>query len=253
MDLGIQGRVAVVTGGAGGLGSEMVRALANEGCAIAILDRDTDAAVALEREISALGGSLLVTEADMTSSEEVNRAIDQVLAEHGKIDILVNCAGGSQDGPITEMSDERWRKVIDTNLTSAFYASRAAVPSMIAGSWGRIINISSRSLLGDYNRFSYSAAKAGMIGFTSSLALDLAQSGITVNAIAPGMVETPHAMSVRYYEDFRRRALAQTPLGRMGTPEDIASAVLFLASERSSFITGELLFVTGGRFSTSTA
>jgi 3-oxoacyl-[acyl-carrier protein] reductase len=187
----------------------------------------------------------------VTQSQQVDAAVAQVLDRFGSIEILVNCAGKSQDAPLSETTDERWRAVQDINLGAAFFCSRAVVPTMLDRQYGRIINISSRSLLGDFNRFSYSAAKAGLIGLTSSLALDFARSGITVNAIAPGMIETEHAMSVRYYPQLRERALVQIPVGRMGTPGDIADSVLFLASQCASYITGELLFVTGGRHSTA--
>jgi len=171
-----------------------------------------------------------------------------VLARWGSIEVLINNAGFSRDAPIAAMTDEQWQAVMGVCLTGPFICTRAVVPSMAARGYGRIITMSSRVHWGDVNKCNYAAAKAGVIGFTAGLALELAGDGITVNAIAPGFCPTDRALTLPYYEDIKRRALALTPVQRVGTADDIAEGALYLASPKAGFITGEVLHITGGRY-----
>jgi 3-oxoacyl-[acyl-carrier protein] reductase len=173
---------------------------------------------------------------------------EQEVREFGSIDILVNNAGFTRDKYLLKMPVEDWDSVVDTILKGAYYCTRAALPSMMENRWGRVINIASRAHWGNPGQTNYSAAKAGLIGFTRSLALEQGKFNITANAIAPGLIETPLVRGLSTYETLRANALARQPVGRLGAVEDIADAVAFLASGRASFITGELLHVTGGRY-----
>ena len=247
MDLEIRGHVALVTGGGRGLGAEMCMALAEEGCKVAVWDRD-DAAEAVADQIRAAGGEAIALVGDVTNPETVRAVVADVLERLGAIEILVNCAGFSRDGPITEMTDEQWHAVIDVNLNAPFYVTRAVVPTMLANQYGRIVNISSRARNGDQFKSNYSAAKMGVVGLTMALALELGKSGITVNAIAPGFCETERTRNLPYYKDLKVRALEKTPMDRLGTERDIADGLLYLVGKRSGFITGEVLEIAGGRW-----
>jgi 3-oxoacyl-[acyl-carrier protein] reductase len=247
VNLGIDGHVAVVTGGGQGLGAAICPALAEEGCQIAVWDIDQAAAEQVSKSIGASGGRAQAFVADVSDPTQVSRTAAQILESLGPVQILVNCAGFSRDAAITEMTDEQWRQVIDVCLTGPFYVTRALVPSMIDQGYGRIINISSRARLGDMNKVNYSSAKAGLVGFTAALAIELGRDHITVNAIAPGFVETERVRGLRYFEDLKERALERTITPRLGVTDDIADAVRYLASAQSGFITGEVLTIAGGR------
>jgi 3-oxoacyl-[acyl-carrier protein] reductase len=247
MDLGINDHVAVVTGGGQGLGAAMCTALAAEGCRVAVWDIDQTAAEAVSKSIIASGGQARAIAGDVTNPDQVTEAAGNILGDLGAVQILVNCAGFSRDAPLTEMTDQQWHAVIDVCLTGPFYVTRALVPSMIDRQYGRIINISSRARLGDHNKCNYSAAKAGLVGFTAALSMELGPHHITVNAIAPGFVETERVRGLRYFEDLKTRALQRTNTPRLGTTDDIADAVCYLAAAQSGFITGEVLTVAGGR------
>jgi 3-oxoacyl-[acyl-carrier protein] reductase len=171
-----------------------------------------------------------------------------ILRQHERIEILVNCAGFSRDAPISEMTDENWHAVIDVNLHGTFYACRAVVPAMKSKQYGRIVNISSRARTGDNFKSNYSAAKEGIVGLTMALALELGKQGITVNAIAPGFCETERTRGLPYYKDLKARALEKTPTSRLGNERDIADGVLYLAGQRSGYISGEVLTIAGGRW-----
>lgn len=172
------------------------------------------------------------------------------IAEHWKSpDILVNNAGFPKDGFLTKIAVADWRNVVDVILVGAFNCSRATIPAMHAARWGRVINISSRSHLGNPGQTNYSAAKAGLIGFTRALALESGGFGVTVNAIAPGFIETEGMLALENYAVLRERSVAKSPLKRVGQPSEIADAVLFLASDRAGYITGDVMHVTGGRYS----
>ena len=242
MDLRFTDQVAVVTGGGRGLGEAMCRSLAAEHAHVVVWDRD-DTATALAAE---LGGMAVI--ADVTNPTQVNAAVADIIGRVSKIDILVNCAGFSRDAPVAEMTDDEWHAVIDVCLNGTFYVTRAVVPHMTARHHGRIINISSRARTGDINKANYCAAKAGIDGFTYALALELGKSGITANAIAPGYCETERARNNRFAAEIRARAIEKTYTDRLGTPDDIADTVLYLASPRAGYISGEVITVAGGRW-----
>jgi 3-oxoacyl-[acyl-carrier protein] reductase len=174
--------------------------------------------------------------------------VDETVATFGGVHILVNNAGFPRDGFLTKMTEEDWDLVVDVILKGAFLASKAVMPHMIAQRWGRVINISSRAYLGNPGQANYSAAKAGMLGLTRALSLEEGRYNITINAIAPGFMETEMVRALPNYPQIKERAIKNTPIQRVGRPSDVADAVAFLASERASFITGETLHVTGGRY-----
>jgi 3-oxoacyl-[acyl-carrier protein] reductase len=247
MNLGIVDHVAVVTGGSRGLGAGICAALAAEGARVVVWDLDQESAVTLAEKIQGDGGQAEAVSADVRDDAAVRSTVADIAARLGSIEILVNCAGLSRDAPVTEMTDEQWHTVIDVCLTGPFRVTRAVVPHMIGKEYGRIINISSRARLGDMNKANYSAAKAGLVGFTAALALELGKWNITSNAIAPGFVETERVRTLPYYEQLRDRALTKTPTARLGELADVSDAVLYLAAAQSGFITGEVLTVAGGR------
>lgn len=247
MDLEIKGHVAVVTGGARGLGAEMCKALAEEGAHVVVWDRD-DAAAELAVQIRGTGGSASAVVADVSNSSAVDETIAGIVRDCGSIEILVNCAGFSRDAPLTEMTDQQWHEVIGVNLNGTFYATRAAVRSMKARQYGRVVNVSSRARTGDNNKVNYSAAKEGVVGLTMALAIELGKDGITVNALAPGFCETERTRGLPYYNDLKARALEKTPTARLGNERDIADGLLYLVGRRSGYITGEVLTIAGGRW-----
>jgi len=248
MNIDLTGKTALVTGGNTGLGRAIALALAQAGADVAVTyfsnpgEQTADA-------IRALGRKSLALRLDVTDSQEVNRIVPEVAgALGGHIDILVNNAGYLVGRvPIAEMSDEHWRRVIDVNLSSAFYCTKAVLPAMHTG-WGRIVNMSSLAGRngGSNGAAAYAAAKAGLLGLTRGLAKELAPRGITVNAVAPGLIlETPFHVNFNT-EEGRRAAIAAIPLRRGGAPDEVAGAVLFLVSDLASFITGEVTEINGG-------
>ncbi|WP_322754109.1 3-oxoacyl-ACP reductase FabG [Frankia sp. Cas3] len=247
MDLGIAGQVAVVTGGSRGLGAGICAALAAEGAHVMVWDQDRESGDQLAGKIRGDGLRAEAVVADVRDAAAVRATVSGIAAKHGSIEILVNCAGLSRDAPLVTMTDEEWQTVIDVCLTGPFHVTRAVAPHMLAKNYGRIINISSRAYRGDINKANYAAAKAGLVGFTSALALELAKSNITANAIAPGYIVTDRVRTLPFYEQIRGRAMALTPAGRPGEPADISAAVLYLAAAQSGFITGEVLTIAGGR------
>lgn len=248
MDLKIRGHVSVVTGGGRGIGRGIARALAAEGCKVVVLDRDAGPAEAVAAEIGKAGGEAIAMIGDVGDSASVARFTQSIVDKFGTIQILVNNAGFSRDVAITEMSDRDWHDVINVCLTGAFYCSRAVVPVMMKQKYGRIINIGSRSWMGNLKKVNYSSAKAGVIGLTKALAMEMGPHNITVNAIAPGTVETERFKSTPNYAQAIQRARASVLVGRVGEPEDMARGVLFLASPDASYITGEIMHITGGRY-----
>lgn len=247
MNLGLNGRVALVTGGARGIGKATAAALLREGASVAVLDVDR---AAVDDAIVELGGERTIgVVADVTDLDAVTRAVAEVEKRFHSPDILVNNAGFPRDGFLTKVSVEDWRLVVDVILVGAFHCARATLPAMHSRKWGRVINISSRSHLGNPGQTNYSAAKAGLIGFTRALALESGSFGVTVNAIAPGFIETEGMLALQNYDVLKERSIAKSPLERVGLPEEVAGAVLFLASERASYITGDVMHVTGGRYS----
>ena len=249
MNLNLEGRVAIVTGSGRGIGRAAAQALAAEGAHVVITDIDAQVASSTAEAIAAAGLSAISVAADVCDSSAVEHLVAQAIKHFGKVDILVNNAGFTRDKYLTKMPEADWDAVVNTILKGAYLCTKAALPSMIEQKWGRIINISSRAHLGNPGQTNYSAAKAGLIGFTRALALEQGKFNITANAIAPGFIETELVKSLPTYERLREGALARNPIPRLGRPEDIADAILFLASDRSGYITGDTLHVTGGRYS----
>jgi 3-oxoacyl-[acyl-carrier protein] reductase len=248
MNINLDGRTALVTGGNTGIGQAIALVLARSGADVA-LTYFSNPSEQTVTEIRALGRRSLALRMDATDSAEVNRVVSELAkAMDGRIDILVNNAGYMVGrASVSEMSDERWHNVIDVNLSSAFYCTRAALPYMRSG-WGRIINMSSLAARngGGNGAVAYAAAKAGLLGFTRGLAKELAPQGITVNAVAPGLIlETPFHETFNT-EEGRQAAIASIPLSRGGVPDDVAGAVLFLVSELADFVTGEVTEINGG-------
>lgn len=243
----LQGKVAIVTGASRGIGRGIAVRLAQEGAAVVVNHRNSpEGAEETAEAIRALGGQVLVVQADVSQYEEAQRLVKEATQAFGRLDILVNNAGTTRDMLIMMMKEEQWDEVIATNLKSVFNCCKAAARAMVKAKYGRIVNVSSVSgLAGQAGQTNYAASKAGVIGFSKSLAKELGSRNITVNVVAPGFVPTVLTASVLTDEN-RERAIEATPLGRLGTPEDVAAAVAFFASDDASFITGQVLSVDGG-------
>jgi 3-oxoacyl-[acyl-carrier protein] reductase len=248
MDLQIEGKVAIVTGSARGLGAATARRLAEEGAKVVITDILQEQAEATAAALRAEGLQAHCIVADITKGAEVQRLVAETVAHFGGVHILVNNAGFPRDKYLVKMSEDDWDLVMEVMLKGAFLASKAVMPRFIEQGWGRVINISSRAHFGNPTQANYSAAKAGLIGMAKALAIEEGRYGITVNCVAPGFMETEMVQALPTYETIKERAIAMQPIKRVGKPEDIANAVAFLASECASFITGEVLHVTGGRY-----
>ena len=248
MDLGLANRVAIVTGAGGGIGAAVCRCLGSEGAITVIADVDLGKAQEQAATLAALGMTTLAVAADVIDAESVSALKSKSIEAFGKVDILVNNAGFQRDKRIVNMAESDWDAVVDVILKGAFLCSKAMLPGMVENKWGRIINISSRAHLGNPGQVNYSAAKAGLLGFTRALALESGKHGVTVNAVAPGIVDTAAIRGLSHFEKVRENAERTTPIPRLGTVEDIADCVAFLASERASYVSGEVLHVTGGRY-----
>lgn len=248
MELNLKGRVAIVTGSGRGIGQAAALALAEEGAHVVITDIDPQAVEQTTQALRERGLSALGVAADVCDADAVARLASEATEAFGKIDILVNNAGFTRDKYLSKMPESDWDAVVDTILKGAFLCTKAVLPSMTAQRWGRVINISSRAHLGNPGQTNYAAAKAGLIGFTRALAMEQGKFNITSNAIAPGFIETELVKALPTYEKLRDMALTRNPIPRLGTPGDIADAILYLASDRAGFITGETLHVTGGRY-----
>jgi 3-oxoacyl-[acyl-carrier protein] reductase len=238
----LKDQVALVTGASGGIGGAIARALHAQGATLAISGTREESLAALAKE---LGSRVHIFPCDLSNSEDVERLIPRVEESLGKVDILVNNAGITRDTLAMRMKDEDWQSVIDINLTSAFRLSRAAIKSMIKRRQGRIINISSIvGVSGNPGQANYTAAKAGLIGMSKSLAQEVASRGITVNCVAPGFIES--AMTQKMTDSAREKILCNIPMGRIGTPDEIAGATVFLASPEAAYVTGQTLHLNGG-------
>jgi 3-oxoacyl-[acyl-carrier protein] reductase len=243
----LDGRVAIVTGASQGIGRDCALALAEHGADVALLARTREKLEAVAEEVRQLGRRALALPTDVTEADQVNTAIARVLSEWGRIDILVNNAGLTRDALLLRMKREDWDLVLRTNLTSVFLCCQAVLPTMLRARYGRIINITSvMGQMGNVGVSNYAASKAGIIGFTKALAREVASRNITVNAVAPGFIDT--AMTRALSDEVRRQMLALIPLQRMGTGADVAAGVLFLASEEAGYITGHVLNINGGLY-----
>jgi 3-oxoacyl-[acyl-carrier protein] reductase len=241
----LEGRVALVTGASQGIGHACALALARHGAHVAVAARNREKLDALVGEITHAGGKASAFVIDVGEEEKVKAGIKSALGQFGKIDILINNAGITRDQLVMRMKRPDWDSVLNTNLTSAYLCIQQVIPSMLKQRWGRIINITSVfGQMGQAGQANYAASKAGLIGLTMAMARELASRNITCNAVAPGFIETN--MTAALSEEFRQTAVKSIPLGRVGSPEDVASAVSFLASEEASYITGHVLNVNGG-------
>ena len=238
----LTGKSALVTGASGGIGAEIARALHGAGATVGLSGTRTEPLEALAAE---LGDRAHVLPCNLSIPADVESLVKRATEAMGAVDILVNNAGITRDGLVMRMSDEDWQAVLDVNLTATFRLCRAAVRGMMKARWGRIVNISSVvGTTGNAGQVNYAASKAGMVGLSKSLAAEVASRGITVNCVAPGFIET--AMTGKLSDDQKSRILTQIPAGRMGSAEEIAAAVLFLASPEAGYVTGATLHVNGG-------
>ena len=244
---GMAGRVALVTGASQGIGRACALELAKAGATVALAARNMEKLESVAAEITAAGGNARAFALDVANEESVKACAKAVIAEFGKVEILVNNAGVTRDTLMLRMKRTAWDEVLNTNLTGAFLLSQACASSMLRAQWGRVINITSIvGETGSAGQANYAASKAGLIGLTKSLARELASRDITVNAVAPGFIQT--AMTDVLAEEHRAAILGQIPLARYGTDADIAAAVAFLASEAAGYITGHTLDVNGGMY-----
>ena len=244
-ELSLEGKVALITGGARGIGREIAALFAKEGADIAICDVNIEEADKTAKEIEDLGREALVFKSDVTSSSDVQTMVDKILDKFKKLDILINNAGITRDGLILRMSEEDWDRVIAVNLKGCFVCTKTAARVMLKQRFGRIVNLASIiGIMGNVGQANYAASKAGIIGLTKSAAKELAARGICVNAIAPGFIKTE--MTARLTEDIRDKMLSAIPLRRFGEPKDVANLALFLSSEGSSYITGQVIQIDGG-------
>jgi len=243
--MNISGRVALVTGASQGIGRSCALKLASTGAAVALAARNQEKLDELVREISAAGGKAAAFTVDVSDEAQIKSACKAAITQFGKIDILVNNAGITRDQLVMRMKRADWDAVLSTNLTSAYLSIQQVIGSMLKQRWGRIINIASVfGQMGQAGQANYAASKAGLIGLTMAIAREVGSRTITCNAVAPGLIET--AMTAGLGDEFKQNAVKQIPLGRVGSPEDVANAVAYLASEEASYITGHVLNVNGG-------
>jgi 3-oxoacyl-[acyl-carrier protein] reductase len=249
---GLDGQVALVTGGAGGLGTEAAAWLAAAGARVVVADVSK---AALDRAAESLGslvpgpGRLGYTTLDVTDSAAVRACVADVVERYGRLDILLTSHGFPRDRRLLDMTDDEWNDVIGVCLTGTFLCVREAAPPMVAQGYGRIVTVASRAWQGNPGQANYSAAKAGVVGLTKSVAKELGRHGVTANAIAPGLIDTPSLRGLDTFDQIAGRAVRDNSIKRIGQPGDVAAAVLFLASPQAGFITGEVVHVSGGRFS----
>jgi 3-oxoacyl-[acyl-carrier protein] reductase len=244
-------RTAIVTGAARGIGAAVARRLAEDGFAVAVIDLDESACKGVVDEIVAGGGRALAVGADVSDEAAVDAAVTRVADELGAPTVLVNNAGIIRDNMLFKMTTDDWDSVMSVHLRGSFLMTRAVQKHMTEARWGRVVNLSSTSALGNRGQANYATAKAGLQGFTKTLAIELGKFGVTANAIAPGFIETDMtaATAARVgmdFEEFKAAAAAQIPVARTGRPEDIAHTVSFFASEGASFVSGQVIYVAGG-------
>ncbi len=244
-------RVAIVTGAARGIGAAVAQRLSSDGFAVAVLDLDETACAETVEAITSSGGQALAVGVDVADENAVEAAVTRVADELGPPVVLVNNAGITRDNLLFKMTTDDWDSVLSVHLRGAFLMSKAAQAYMTKAGWGRIVNLSSTSALGNRGQANYAAAKAGMQGFTKTLAVELGKFGVTANAIAPGFIVTEMTRITAErigvsFEDFQAARAAETPVPRVGQPDDIAHAVSYFVSEGASFVTGQVLYVAGG-------
>jgi len=244
-------RVAIVTGAGRGIGAAVARTLSADGFAVALLDLNEESVQQGAEDIVAGGGKAIGVALDVSNAEQVEAAVSRVAEELGAPTVLVNNAGITRDNLIFKMTEQDWDSVMNVHLRGAFLMTRATQKYMTEQRWGRIVNLSSTSALGNRGQVNYSAAKAGMQGFTKTLAIELGKFGVTANAIAPGFIATDMTAATAErlgvpFEDFKAMAAKEIPVQRVGTPDDIANTVSFLVSEGAGFVSGQVIYVAGG-------
>ncbi len=244
-------RVALVTGAARGIGAAVALRLAADGMAVGVVDLDEQACTSTVEAITDQGGRAIAVGADVADEQAAAAAVERAAAELGPVTVLVNNAGILRDNLIFKMTVDDWDAVLNVHLRGAFLMTRAAQAQMVAAGWGRIVNLSSTSALGNRGQVNYAAAKAGMQGFTKTLAIELGRFGVTANAIAPGFIETEmtRATAARVgaeFEDWKTAAIKDIPVGRIGQPADIAATASFLCREEAGFVSGQVIYVAGG-------
>ena len=240
----LRDKIALVTGAASGIGAATARRFAREGAVVAINDAKPEGLEAVAGEIRAAGAKVLVLPGDVTKKADCERIVQDVTRTFGRLDILINNAGINRDAMAAKMTEEQWDAVLSVNLKGTFLCAQAALPGMRERAWGRVVNTSSIGSLGNIGQANYAASKAGLIGLTKTVAKELASRNVRVNAVAPGFIETD--MTAGLSAQARETLSAQIALGRLGTPEDVAAAVAFLASDAASYITGQVIVVDGG-------
>ena len=244
----VKDRVAVVTGSGRGIGETTVHRLSEEGAMVVVTDINEKGAIKVANDIKARGGKAVAGKTDITKIAEVEALMEMAVKEFGRLDILVNNAGFNRDMLVKDMTEKDWDDVIDTDLKGAFLCAKFASKYMVEQKYGKIVNLSSRAWHGNPGQANYSSAKAGIIGLTKSLAWELGRYNINVNAIAPGMISTELVQSHPKFEMIKERMLANQPIKRIGETIDVANTILFLVSDESSFISAEVIHVSGGRF-----
>jgi 3-oxoacyl-[acyl-carrier protein] reductase len=247
----LEGRVALVTGAGRGIGRATATRFAREGARVCLADVEPNGPAEAAGSLVDGGMDAFAILMDVTSRTDVEGAVGETVERYGRLDILVNNAGVTRDNLSHKMTDEDWRTVLNVHLTGTFLCSRAAQRHMVERGYGRIVNVSSTSALGNRGQANYSAAKAGVVGLTKTLAIELGRYGVTVNAVAPGFIETEmtRATAARLgldFESFVEEVVKEIPVGRGGWPEDVAAAILYLASEEAAFVSGQVLYVAGG-------
>ena len=246
-----QQRVAIVTGAARGIGAATAQRLAQDGFAVAVVDLDESATAATVQAIEAAGGRALGVGADVGDADQVQAAVERVVAELGPPVVLVNNAGVTRDNLLFKMTDADWDLVMHVHLRGSFLMTRAVQQHMVQAGWGRVVNLSSTSALGNRGQANYATAKAGLQGFTKTLAIELGRFGVTANAIAPGFIQTEMTRATaerigRDWQEYVAERAAAIPVDRAGQPEDIAHTVSFLVSEGAGFVSGQVIYVAGG-------
>ncbi|WP_409305536.1 3-oxoacyl-ACP reductase FabG [Peribacillus sp. SCS-155] len=246
-----EGKVAFVTGGSRGIGKAIVQMFAEEGAKVAFIDLNEEALSGTTNELRDIGYEIYSKVANVSDTEQVETAVKEVYETFGSVDILVNNAGVIRDNLLFKMTDNDWQTVMDVHLKGSFNAARAVQKYMVENNYGRIISISSTSALGNRGQANYATAKAGLQGFTKTLAIELGKYGITANSVAPGFIETEMTKETASrigisFDDLIHASVSQIPVGRSGKPEDIANAVAFFADEKSSFVNGQVIYVAGG-------